>query len=226
MADQRGPVRAVIFDWGGVLTTPINQTVRSWLDRERIDPDRYLEVMLPWIANAYGPGQDSSPIHALERGEIAEQEFERTLAGLLVGRDGGPVPADGLLSRMFAASRPDTAMLDMVRQLRSVGLRTAMLSNSWGLGDFYQLPVLQGLFDDMVISGQVGMRKPEERIFRLAADRLGLRPIDCVFVDDVEMNVEAAMALGFVGVHHAEREQTLARLARLLDTGAGAPAAD
>lgn len=225
VADQGAAIRGVIFDWGGVLTSPINEIVQAWLVKERIDQERYLEVMLGWIHHAYGPGQEHSPIHALERGEVPEAEFEHTLARLLVDVDGGPVPADGLLRRMFAASEPDSAMLDMVRRLRAAGLRTGMLSNSWGVGDFYHLPTLEGLFDDQVISAIVGMRKPEERIFRLAADRLNLTPSECLFVDDVEANVAVARDLGFTALHHTDRAMTLGELSRLLaDPASSAPA--
>ncbi len=224
---MNGRIRGVIFDWGGVLTSPINQTIQDWLSRERIDQARYLEVMLPWIGHAYGPGGSESPIHALERGEVGEKEFERTLAGLLVDVDGGPVPADGLLRRMFAASEPDQRMLELVRSLRGSGLRTGMLSNSWGVGDFYRAEAVEGLFDDRVISAEVGMRKPEERIFRLAARRLGLAPAECVFVDDVEANVAAARELGFIAIVHTQAAATRAELAQVLPGwergGQGAP---
>jgi len=76
--------------------------------------------------------------------------------------------------------------------------------------------LLDEFFDDVVISARVGMRKPEERIFQLALGRLGLSPGECVFVDDVEGNVAAALALGFVAVHHAEPAATRALLSDLL----------
>ena len=85
--------------------------------------------------------------------------------------------ADGLLARMFAASALQTAMLDLIRSLRRAGLRTALLSNSWG-NDDYPRHLFPELFDVVVISSEVGMRKPEERIFRHAAALLGLAPQD------------------------------------------------
>jgi putative hydrolase of the HAD superfamily len=209
-------VRAVIFDWGGVVTTPIADTVGMWLAAERIDRESYAAAMRPWVKLAYGTQQEESPIHGLERGEVDDADFEATLAALLIDMDGEPIPAAGLLRRMFAASSVQAVMVKLIRELRATGLRTALLSNSWGITDGYPRDLLADLFDDVVISGEVGMRKPEERIFRLAADRIGLTPAQCVFVDDVEGNILAAQSLGFMTVHHTEPGLTRAELAGLL----------
>jgi putative hydrolase of the HAD superfamily len=208
-------IRGVIFDWGGVITGPILDTVTAWLEAERIDKSSYTAAMRPWVRQAYGAEQVESPIHALERGEISDAEFEAILAAALVRLDGSPVPAAGLLKRMFGASSTQAEMLDLVRELRASGLRTGMLSNSWGLTDAYPYDLLAELFDDAVISAQVGMRKPEERIFRLAAERLGVAPAECVFVDDVDGNIVAARALGFTAIHHTDPAATRARLLEL-----------
>jgi putative hydrolase of the HAD superfamily len=207
-------IRGVITDWGGVLTSPILDTVNAWIDADRIDRDSYAAVMRQWFTQAYAGG-GSSPIHALERGECTNEEFERLLAAHLTHVDGRPVTADGLLARMFAASVLNMAMLDLIRSLRQNGLRTALLSNSWGAGD-YPRHLFPDLFDVVVISAEVGMRKPEERIFRHTAELLGLEPQECVFVDDIKANVAAAEAIGLVGVHHSEPGPTTERLAALL----------
>jgi putative hydrolase of the HAD superfamily len=205
----------VITDWGGVMTNPIPDTVDAWIEAEQIDRESYLAVMRPWVAKAYGPEGATSPIHALERGECPNEDFEAQLAAGLVDVNGLPVRADGLLGRMFAATVLDVAMQDLIRALRRAGLRTAMLSNSWGGGD-YPRELFPELFDAVVISSEVGMRKPEERIFKLAAELLGLEPAECVFIDDMEANVLAAEAAGLVGVHHREPGSTAARLSELL----------
>jgi putative hydrolase of the HAD superfamily len=205
----------VITDWGGVMTNPILHTVNAWLDAEQIDRDSYVAVMRPWVAQAYDPAGSDSPIHALERGECPNEDFERTLAGQLVHLDGQPVRPDGLLTRMFAASVLQQEMLELIRSLRRAGLRTALLSNSWGDGG-YPRELFPEMFDAVVISGEVGMRKPEERIFKLAAQLLDLEPAECVFIDDIEANVLAAQAAGLVGVHHLEAGPTAQRLSELL----------
>ena len=210
-----GPrIRGVIIDWGGVMTNPILDTVDAWIRAEQIDRDTYTAVMRAWVTQAYGDGADN-PIHALERGECTNEEFERRLADELTHADGRPVLADRLLARMFAASALQTAMLDLVRALRQAGLRTALLSNSWG-NDDYPRHLFPELFDVVVISSEVGMRKPEERIFRHTASLLGLAPEECVFIDDVQANVAAAEAIGLVALHHREPEPTIARLTDLL----------
>ena len=204
----------MIIDWGGVVTNPILDTVNAWLGAEQIDRDSYTTVMRSWVTGAYGDGAEN-PIHALERGECTNEEFERLLAEQLTHVDGRPVRADGLLARMFAASALEAAMVDLIRSLRQAGLSTALLSNSWGNGG-YARHLFPDLFDVVVISAEVGMRKPEERIFRHTAALLGLEPEECVFIDDVPANVAAAEAVGLVGLHHSEPAATAAWLAELL----------
>jgi HAD superfamily hydrolase (TIGR01509 family) len=125
------------------------------------------------------------------------------------------VQAAGLLGRMFAATLPVPQMYDLMRTVRKGGFRTCLLSNSWGRVA-YPRDIFPELFDAWVISAEVGMRKPEERIFRHAAGLLGLSPEQCVFIDDIEATVDAATALGMVGVHHREPLSTATRLAALL----------
>ena len=208
-------LRGVITDWGGVLTTPILTTVQAWIQADGIDWDSYLTVMRAWIVDAYGPDASQNPVHALERGECSGAEFEQILAARLLRTDGGVVTADGLLQRMFAASTQVTAMYNTIRAVRAAGFRTALLSNSWGC-DEYPRADFPGLFDAVVISGECGMRKPEQAIFLHAAKGLGLDPEQCVFIDDIEANVAAAAACGMTGVHHADAIQTAAALRDLL----------
>jgi putative hydrolase of the HAD superfamily len=208
-------VRGVIIDWGAVMTNPILDTVNAWLKADGIDPSSYIAVMRAWTQQAYGAPGEQSPVHALERGECDDEEFEQALAERLVRLDGGQVEPAGLLNRMFAATVLDTVMHDLVRVLRAAGLRTALLSNSWGRG-FYPRHLFAELFDAVVISCEIGMRKPEERIFRHTAELLGLDPAECVFIDDIEANVTAAQAAGLVAVHHQESQATVRRLSELL----------
>jgi len=209
-------LRGVIIDWGGVLTTPILTTVQAWIAADGIDWDSYTAVMRPWVFGAYDPADGGqNPVHALERGECSIAEFENTLADRLLSTTGGPIVAAGLLKRMFAASAPVPAMYEMIRTLREAGFGTALLSNSWG-ADEYPRADFPGLFDAVVISGEVGMRKPEPEIFRHAAASLGLEPRECVFIDDIETNVAAAIACGMTGVHHCEPAATATELERIL----------
>jgi putative hydrolase of the HAD superfamily len=207
--------RGVISDWAGVLTTPLLATVRAWIEADEIDWESYRTVMRAWVLGAYSSDGGPNPIHALERGECSGPEFERLLAAELLRVDGGAVPAEGLLRRMFAASLPDPAMYDTIRALRGAGFRTALLSNSWGCEEYPRADFPE-LFDAVVISAEVGMRKPEEAIFRHAAQLLDLAPEECVFIDDIEANVNAAVACGMSGMLHTEAETTAAALQDLL----------
>jgi putative hydrolase of the HAD superfamily len=208
-------IRGVITDWGGVFTTPILAMVQAWIRADGIDWDSYLAVMRTWISEAYAHDRKQNPIHRLERGECSGAEFERILAARLLSVDGGAVRPEGLLQRMFAASETIPAMYDMIRALRGAGYSTALLSNSWGCHE-YPRADFPALFDSVVISGEVGMRKPEEAIFRHAAQVLGLEPRECVFIDDIEANVAAAATCGMTGLLHVDAVATAAALHDML----------
>jgi epoxide hydrolase-like predicted phosphatase len=120
------------------------------------------------------------------------------------------VPAQGLLKRMLRGMRAEPRMVGVVRRAKAQGIRTALLSNSWGLG--YDRAGWDSLFDEVVISGEVGLRKPEPEIYLLVAGRLGARPDECVFVDDLPANVHGAVATGMVGIHHTNLDQTISEL--------------
>jgi putative hydrolase of the HAD superfamily len=213
-------LRGVITDWGGVMTNPIANSVNAWLAAEGIDRASYVAIMRRWVQDAYVDGVDGvSPVHALERGECTNEEFELTLAKELVLENGGPVPGTGLLGRMFAGSSLDDAMVGLFRRLHSARVRTGMLSNSWGGG--YPRELFADLFDAVVISAEVGMRKPEPRIFRHAAELLGLLPEECIFIDDIRANVTAAEQLGFTGVLHSAADDTAQRVSDLLGVQLG-----
>ena len=218
-------LKALIVDYGGVLTAPLGDTMDHWFSTDRIDPDAFRAAMRDWLGLAESTVERVSPIHALERGEIDPPEFERQLAARLRTVDGGPVDPVGLLMRMFAgyggAIEPPP-LLEAVRRVKAAGFATALLSNSWGMD--YPRDGWVDLFDVVVISGEVRMRKPEPEIYQLTLDQLGLAAQECVFVDDLRPNTRAAAELGMVGVHHTSDAETLARLEELFGIAlAGAP---
>lgn len=116
---------------------------------------------------------------------------------------------------MLSDLRPDMRMFRAVGELRRHGIRTCLLSNSWGTA-LYPRDLLAEVFDDVVISEEVGMRKPDQEIFRLAAQRIDLEPNDCVFIDDTFKNFEGASALGITNIHHVSVQTTLDQLQVLL----------
>ncbi|MFD0537745.1 HAD family phosphatase [Actinomadura luteofluorescens] len=202
-------VKAVITDWGGVLTSPLAEAIQVWLAADRIDVERYKTVMRAWVKQAYD-GAGTNPVHGLEDGSLPTSEFERLLAAELLTVDGAPVEAAGLIARMFGAFAPVEPMYEALRAVRAAGARTALLSNSWG--NDYPHDLFAELFDAVVISCEVGMRKPDERIFRHALDLLGLDAAECVFIDDIEHNIRAAQALGIRGILHTDPDTTIAEL--------------
>lgn len=203
------PLAGLIVDYGGVLTTSPRDSFRAWLQAEGIAPERFGELMREWL----GEDAAANPLHDLETGRLSPAEFERALAERLRGPDGDRPSPDGLLARMFAGYASAPEMVDVLRAAKRHGLRTALLSNSWG-GD-YDRGAWDGLFDAVVISGEVGLRKPDPEIFLLTARRLGLRPPQCVFVDDLAINVRGAAAVGMVGVHHTDLRSTVDELEAL-----------
>ena len=203
----------LIVDWGGVLTSDINGSVRRWADRHSVDLGAYADIMRTWLGPEGQLEAMLNPIHALERGEIEVPHFEEALAAELRNRTGQPIDARGLLARMFDEFEHAHDMNALVRRARDTGIRTALLSNSWG--DFYPRDLWEGMFDVVVISGEVGMRKPEPGIFHLTLDRMALDPGQCVFVDDLPHNITAAAELGITGVRHVSYDATLTELQAL-----------
>lgn len=205
----------LLVDWGGVLTSDLRDAAREWCSGEGIDYEQYVQAIREWLGPEYAAEARTNPVHALERGEMEVAHFEERLASRLRRIDGSLLEPAGLLGRMFACFTHEPQMSSVVRRVRAAGVRTGLLSNSWG--NEYPREEWTDMFDAVVISGEVGMRKPEPGIFRLAADRVGLDPSDCVFVDDVALNVRAAVAVGMVGVHHSSVPSTVAELEALFD---------
>lgn len=206
-------VKGVLIDWGGVLTTGLTESIAGWLTADRIDAAHYKGVMRELVHHAY-EGREENLIHALERGELSAADFERDLAARLRTLDGGNPVAEGMLARMFAGFDRVDAMYDLLRELRANGVRTCLLSNSWA--NDYPREEWGELFDAVVISGEVGMRKPEPGIFTHALEQVGLAGAECVFIDDIEANILAARALGIAGIHHRDADTTIAELESLL----------
>lgn len=205
---------ALVVDYGGVLTAPLADTMAQWCTADGIDAAHFRVVMKEWLGSRYDATGPGNPLHALERGELAAAEFEAELALRLRGVDGGAVDGSGLLKRMFAGfDAVEMPMRTALRRARSAGVLTALLSNSWGLD--YPREGWDELFDAVVISGEVGLRKPEPEIYALAARKLGVEPGQCVFVDDLSPNIRGAEAAGMVGVHHVDPEQTVGELEAL-----------
>ena len=201
-------IRALISDFGGVLTTPLSA---GFLAYEEEAPITLEELGRGMQAAAEVHGEH--PLHSLERGEISEQEFARRLAEQL--HDGFDLAR--LRELYFERIDPNEPMIRFIGEQRRRGLRTALLTNNvreWEPLWRAKLPELDEIFEVVVDSGFVGMRKPEPAIFELTIERLGggLRAEECVFVDDIELNCEAARELGMTAVRFEDSAQAIAEL--------------
>ncbi len=201
-------MRGLLVDFGGVLTTNVFESFRAFCAREGLDPDKVRRLFRE-------DPQALGELRRLERGELTEDEFAEHFGPLLGIEDTG-----GLVDRLFAGMQADEAMLDAVRAARRAGVRTGLISNSWGAGR-YDRTSFEELFDGVVISGEVGLNKPQPEIYELGAQRVGLSPAECVFVDDLRENCEGAEAVGMTAVLHRGAEGTVAELERLLGVELG-----
>ena len=199
------------------MTSPIFASFTAFCETEGIMPEAFRAVM------SGAARKEGSPFAKVETGEITEEQFDEAVASLLSDACGKAIAPLGLKQRMFALVKPDDAMWNAVGAARGAGVRTGLLSNSWG-GRDYPLDELRQIFDTLVISGEVGMRKPQPEIYLLAAERAGARPEDCVFVDDFSVNVEAAEAVGMKSIVHKDAPTTIATLEEVLGLELGSAA--
>ncbi|MDH2416127.1 HAD family phosphatase [Nocardioides sp. CER19] len=203
--------QAILFDYGGVLTTPVSESIAAWLTADGIEPTSFSRVLKAWLGRTAPSG---TPIHRLETGDLSIPDFDALLAAELSTLDGSPVKPVGVLQRLFARMQPDSSMFELVAQLRESGLKVALVSNSWG--NTYPRQRIDASFDEVVISGEVGLRKPDAAIYRLALGRLGVEPSNAIFVDDAEPNVEGARAIGMPAILHTDPAATRTALAEAL----------
>jgi putative hydrolase of the HAD superfamily len=194
---------ALLLDFGGVLTTSVWDSFAAFCHGKGLDDDAVKQLFRRDPAAL-------ADLRELETGRMEEAEFERRFAERL-----GLAEADRLIDSMFSGMRPEPAMVEATRRAREAGVRTGLVSNSWST-NHYDRSLLGELFDAVVISAEVGLHKPQPEIFRLAADRVGVEPRGCVFVDDLRANCAGAEAVGMTAVLHRGPAQTIARLSELL----------
>jgi putative hydrolase of the HAD superfamily len=201
-----GERSAVLLDWGGVMTTSLFDSFAAFCTTEGLDADALRDLFR-------GDREARALLIDFECGRIEETDFEPRLAVAL-----GVAEHAGLIDRLFAGSKLNRLMVAGVRRLHDGGVRTGLVSNSWGTRR-YPHELIAELFDGVVISGDEGFRKPDPRMYELGASRIGVAPGDCVFVDDLEFNLDPARELGMAVVHHTVAANTLAELDRLLGRG-------
>ncbi len=202
-------IEAVISDFGGVLTTPLLSSFMAVQDEIGITPEDLGKAM-----RAITGEDGENPLYALERGEMTEADFlERVNDGLepLLGHR---PQLHRFREVYFEALHPNQPMIALMAELKAAGLRMAMLTNNvreWEPVWRPMLPVDE-IFETVVDSGFVGCRKPEARIYELTLERLGLAAEACLFVDDLEPNIEGARRAGMRAVHFRDNEQAIAEI--------------
>jgi epoxide hydrolase-like predicted phosphatase len=194
-------VRGLLIDFGGVLTGDVFASFERFCLDEGLPAGTVRELF------ARDPA-GRELLAGLEDGTLPEPDFERRVAALL------GVPDERLIDRLLDWTRFDDAMLGAVREVRAKGVPTGLVSNSWGAGR-YDRDLLAELFDGVVISAEVGIRKPDPEIYRLGAEAIGCAPAECVFVDDLGGNLKPARALGMTTVLHRDAPTTIAALREL-----------
>jgi epoxide hydrolase-like predicted phosphatase len=193
---------AVLFDFGGVLTTPVWDSFADFCRSEGLDPDA--------IKNLFRTDPEAlRDLRGLETGELSETDFETTFGKRLGLRN-----PNGLIDSMFTGMKPLEPMVEAVREIRASELLTGLVSNSWSTAH-YDRKLLSELFDAVVISAEVGLHKPQPEIYRLAAERLEVEPSACLFVDDLKENCDGAEAVGMTAIRHRSAPETIARLTEL-----------
>lgn len=197
--------RGLILDFGGVVTSDFYGALSAFCLRQGLAADA--------IRSALRDTSDGRhALAAVESGQISQREYEVTL-GRLIG-----VHDQELLGRALADLCPNDAVLDLVRRARERSVRLAVLSNSWGSGSYdpYRGYDLEKLFDAVIISDQVVLRKPDPAIYKLAAEKIDLPPQSCVFVDDTAANLPAAHDLGMAVIHFTDTAAGITLIEKLL----------
>jgi epoxide hydrolase-like predicted phosphatase len=200
-------LRAVISDFGGVLTNRLIEAFAAFQDETGISLEQ-LGRGMQRVAERDG----EYPLFRLERGEVTEEEFLDQLGWALEPELGHRPTLHRFREIWFEALHSNEPMLELMRELRDRGYRMAILTNNvreWEELWRAKLPVDE-IFELVVDSAWVGMRKPDPRIYELTISRLGGVELgECLFVDDNEENVKAARALGMTAVHFESNEQAI-----------------
>lgn len=202
-------IKAIVSDFGGVLTTPLIESFMAFQDQTGITTEVLGKAM-----QAATEANSENPLFEMERGEITEDAFLALLTEQLEPLLGHPPEMHRFREIYFEALDSNPPMIDLMRELKGEGYRMAMLTNNvreWEPLWRSMLPVDE-IFETVVDSGFVGCRKPESRIYELTLERLGEPAEVCLFVDDVLVNCEGARKAGLHAVHFQDNEQAIGEI--------------
>jgi putative hydrolase of the HAD superfamily len=209
--------QAVISDFGGVLTTPLIQSFVAFQDETGIAMETLGKAMQRMAERDGG-----HPLFELEKGEISEADFLSRIADELEPELGHRPEMHRFSEIYFDALEPNQPMIELMRELKQQGLRMALLTNNvreWEPLWRSMVPIDE-LFELVVDSAFVSCRKPEPRIYEIVLERLAVPADECLFVDDVEVNCEAARGLGMTAVHFRDNEQAIGEIRTALRASA------
>jgi len=207
-----GPITTVVVDFGGVLTTPLASAFG--VVREHLDlPPEALGRAMAAVAAERG----AHPLHELELGELPEAQFFALLGERLTAQLGRDVILQEFAERYWAALAPNAELIEHLRAVRRAGYRMGLLTNNvreWEPQWRGMIPRLDEIFEFVIDSAYVGMRKPDPGIYMLTVDRFGggVAPTDCVFIDDIDVNCTAAAELGMTAVHFTDTTKAIAEV--------------
>jgi putative hydrolase of the HAD superfamily len=206
---QANGIRAIVSDFGGVLTTPLLSSFVAVQDEIGIATEDLGKAM-----RAATEQRGENPLFEMERGELAEGAFLDLLADALEPLVGHRPHLHRFREVYFEALHPNGEMIELMRELKASGLKMALLTNNvreWEPLWRSMLPVDE-IFEEIVDSAFVGCRKPEARIYELTLERIGMRAEECIFIDDLHPNCEGAEALGMSAVHFRDNEQAIGEI--------------
>lgn len=207
-------IRAVITDFGGVLTSPLMDSFLAWQDSSGV-PLESLYGSMTAVARRIG----ANPLFELETGRMTERDFLSEIGGELTTQLGRPVTMHDFATTYWRHLHPNEPMIALMRELRRDGYRTAICTNNvreWEPIWRAMLPVDE-IFEDVVDSAFVGVRKPEPEIYSIALNRLGVPAAETLFIDDIDVNCHAAQAAGMQAVHFIDNAQALPAIRAALD---------
>ncbi len=204
-------IKAAISDFGGVLTSALTQSFAAYQDHSGISIEALGQAM-----HAIAERDGAHPLYELETGRMTERDFLDAVATELEPALGHRPDMRTFSEVYFQALDPNEPMIELMRELKAGGLRMALLTNNvreWEPRWRAMLPVDE-IFELIVDSAFVGMRKPDRPIYELVVARLGdgIRARECLFIDDLAPNVEAARELGMTAVQFRDNEQAIAEI--------------
>jgi putative hydrolase of the HAD superfamily len=206
-------ITAIVCDFGGVLTSPLLGSFAAFQEASGISLEDLGRAMA-----AVAEREGANPLFELETGRLSERRFLDLLGAELSSSLHRDVQLHGFGEQYFAHLHPNERMIEFMRELRDRGYRLAICTNNvreWEQRWRSKLPVDE-IFDVVVDSAFVGHRKPDPEIYELTLARLEVKPEQALFIDDTEINCDAARALGFKAVWFRENDQAIPEIERAL----------